>query len=439
MVKKTMLEDFAYKIKRLKKSNVLEKPALAIIIHLSFSIAVYYLFFITGYFAAFPRESTILRFDARWYNEIVEDGYIYEPGVGNTLAFFPLFPIVWKFSNLSALSIAIANVLLFGFGFSFMLKGRNLGLAILLLILTFPSFIFFALPYSESVFFIFCAMTLVGYRKKNDRLILIGLFGASMTRSVSILFVPAIIVCEWLDEDTTIKQKLINGTSYLLSTVCGFLLASSLMAVQNGKWFYFFEIQKYWNRHWTIPRFPFTTFDADRVIGLDAIAFVIGLISLWLLLFIVFRRTLSNKINCQNHPASKKPFVFSACFLAGITVIDTFFSHYLNGTTNLWSLNRHVMPTAFAIEFLVFFYNDFRPTRTELIALLLSILFGLIATGVFYTYKFPALFFFVFFFSTILFFKYKPEWRYYYIACYLISGFLQLSFYKDFLNGLWIG
>lgn len=428
------------KLQALSISNLkLSKTDIAVSVHLLIIVVAYYLLYIFGDRHILPTDGNTVRYDAYWYFTLIDEGYIYEPGLGNGLAFFPLFPVVWYWSGLTALGISFFNYAVFAGTFIFLLKDEKLSYAIQLTLLAFPSFIFFALPYSESLFFLFSTFIILGYRRNNNRLLYIGLFGASLVRSVCMLFVPAIIIVYFVNSDKELskKQRLINCGYQLAATIGGFLAASLYMGVKSGKWFYFIEIQKYWQRHWIIPKFPLTTYSADRILGLDGVTFMLGLIAAclcckWMYLFIKQNGLLKTyKID--------RAVLFSALYLAGMTTLDTIFTRNLGNATSIWSLNRHAMCTPFAITFIIYLYRDFWPKAYELIALITLLAAGVFITGAYHFVNLRVLGFFVLFFLNFFIIKYKTVLTNYFVLYYLVSVFLQIKFYEDFIAAVWVG
>lgn len=420
---------------------LINKTGIVAICHLLFAIAAYCFLYKLGYKQDIPNSLNVLKYDAVWYNNIMEMGYIYQPGVGNELAFFPLFPLVWYVSLLTPIGISIFNCLVFLGAFIYLLKDEKLPVSVLLLLLSFPSFIFFGLPYSESLFFLFCVFIIRGYQKADNKLLYIGLAGASMARSVCMLFIPAIIICELFNTNfsESKKQCIINCIYKVLATTVGFLIASAYMAYASGKWFYFIDIQKYWFRHWIAPHFPLTTFYPDRVLGLDAITFMLGILALWICIKCAIYVVKKTKLTLGNSIYINQAVLFSALYLAGMTILDTGFTRYVGNATAIWSINRHVMCTPFVITFLVYLYRDFRPKRNELTGVVLILILGIYITGVYQYLVLPVVGFFVLFFVTLFGLKYYPVSNKFFIFYYLIAMLLQIKFYEEFLTGLWLG
>ncbi|WP_214073571.1 hypothetical protein [Mucilaginibacter sp. dw_454] len=386
-----------------------------------------------------PSQSNLLHYDAYWYFSIKEFGYYYQPNAGNNAAFFPLFPLVWSYFDFSNLGISLFNLAVFGCSFVVLLKVEKLKAGFLLMLLSFPSFIFFALPYSESLFFLFCTILIIGYRKKSNLLICIGLFGASLVRSVCMIFLPAIIICELLTA-TFERNSIIKAVCKLLASTAGFLLASWYLKCATGKWFYFIEIQKYWNRHWLVPTFPLTTISPARVLGVDAVTLLLGCIAIYICIkaaVIRIRRKVSESAT-ENRDLDPS-VLMSALYMSGMSILDVVFSYKSNGGTNIWSLNRHVMCTPFALIFLVYLFKHFNPLPLERLGLALLIVLGVFFTGAFEYPNLRVLGFLVMFFSTLIALKHHKAALGFFVIYYLLAIFLQTAFYAEFLNKLWLG
>ncbi|MFD2872770.1 hypothetical protein ACFS5N_09840 [Mucilaginibacter ximonensis] len=411
-----------------------------IIFHVAIVLTVYgflHVFYQSKYVA--PTPNNLIRCDAYWYYTIKEFGYLYTQDSASNLAFFPLFPLVWRLTGLDILLISVFNLIIFCFSLAFLLKEQKLHHNIILLLLSFPSFIFFAVPYSESLFFLFCTLIVTGYKKDSIWLLCIGLFGAALTRSVCVIFVPAIILCELLNYGSkkTLRLRFLQTVYKLWASLGGLFLAGVYMARNDGKWFYFIELQKYWRRHWIIPQFPLTTIAANRVLGLDGIAFTCGVLAI----FFIVRWVLA-------HITKKKPLLlsavnqsvlFSALYIAGVTILDTSFSFNLGKSTSIWSINRHVMCTPFTLIFVIYLYQGFSPKLKEGVILILLTLFGFFFTGVYQHFNLNVLCFYSLFFLVFYLLKYYPFLNNYFVLYYSLAVFMQASFYSDFLNSAWIG
>src|SRR5579872_300456 len=100
------------------------------------------------FYPSILNQESFLHWDAEHYYWIKNNGY-----EGFRVAFFPLFPMLWKVTSLSIYGVVLFNALLFLLSFYFLARLFSLPPLHILLYLSIPSFFFFYLPYSESVFF----------------------------------------------------------------------------------------------------------------------------------------------------------------------------------------------------------------------------------------------------------------------------------------------
>src|ERR1043165_8733911 len=109
-----------------------------------------------------PASSRIESCDAGWYHSIWKDGYQYYPTVANNTAFFPFFPYVWRWLGVGPVGISIINGLLFVLGVGFLFTFLSSTWRTKAFYLTVSLLVFYMVPFSESMFYIFGAMMLLG-------------------------------------------------------------------------------------------------------------------------------------------------------------------------------------------------------------------------------------------------------------------------------------
>jgi hypothetical protein len=424
------------------KLSIKKKTALIMLIH---SIVMILAYFTIRYFNPsypIPGDHNLIQFDTYFYDSIRTTGYEYVPGIGNNLAFFPLFPLFWKLTTLSPSMMSLLNYLIFFGSFIHLLSTEKLNLSTLLLLISLPSFIFFVVPYSESLFFLFCTFIVVGYKKKSDYMLYLGFFGASMVRSVCLVFIPAIILCELISSNRTetIVERIISTCYKLVATVAGLLVAMIYVATKTDTWFYFIEIQKYWHRQWLMIKLPLTTIGAERVQGLDGITFILGTIAIGYIIWRFFKSAFNYlKKTYALDPLVDQSIIFSALYIAGMTLLDTFFTTYYKEQTNIWSINRHILATPFAVTFLIFLARDFSPSKNVRTLIAIFLIGSIYFTGVFQFPNVQVLLLFLGFISTFLALKYIPASKRYFILYYILAVYLQATFFKDFITGGWVG
>ena len=429
-------------VKSWRNSLFMDTKRLALLItgHFAILLITYLIFLKLGIFTAVPDTTNVISEDAGWYHGIKVYGYQFIEASRCNLAFFPMFPYLWRYSHLSGLGISIANLLLYAASVGILFHRTKTSWIYLLAILGIPSLIFMFLPYSESLFFFFGTLIITGYRRSKNKLILIGFLGACLTRSVSLMFIPALIITElifWLNtgapKNTIIKRILL----YCGMCVTGTAIVVLMEWAQTHKWFYYLSVQKYWNRTLQWPSFPMTTLSEKIVLGIDGASVIIGLIAGWFVLrWIMGALGFTQKKADQNNQADRGVY-FSALCLAATAVVDIFFTYQVNGQTNIWSINRHILCTPFALYFLSWFNTTYLTSKLDLFFIALCVVLGSYFTGVFY---FPnQMYFYFIFFIGFFASRYFPKLRFSLVILYALNLFLQLIYYHAFLNQRWIG
>lgn len=267
-----------------------------IICHFCLFFVAFYLLYLCNIIHAMPGEGNISQWDAGWYASIVQSGYTFVEGKACNLAFFPLFPLVWKATGLSVYGVSILNLVLLMISSGLLVYAFKLSRRETLLLLSMPSMFFCFVPYSESVFFLSASILLVGLHKEKLWLTLLGVFLASTARSASLIFLPILIFLAILFYASS-KQKVREFFLVGLGSLVGSLAVFLLQFAQTGKFVEVFKVQTYWNRVLQWPEFPITTWDRFRLVWLDGLAFLAGVFAVVLCcvwLWKRYRKTLGN-------------------------------------------------------------------------------------------------------------------------------------------------
>lgn len=303
------------------------------------------------------KESNFLNWDAEHYFLIKEIGY-----EGIRIAFFPLFPFLWKLLQLSIYGGAIMNGLIFLISFFGLSRLLKLSAPEILLFISIPSFIFFYLPYSESVFFACSFLIIYGLQKNNLKLILAGLFLASLARPAFTVFFPALVIVEFLQNKW--KVALRNLSLYFITIILGLLCVGYIQYLDTGEWFKFFSVQKHWGNFLQIPQLPLSSWSGNFIIRLDGAAFLIGIMSgLFLTAYLI-------KLKSLRHLQIPAEVIFSLAYLGGITL-----SVLLFRGGSLFSLNRFVFTTPFVIVVMSYWLDHSKYIKLrQLFFILLSII-----------------------------------------------------------------
>jgi len=387
-----------------------------------------------------PNEKNIVSWDAVWYNQIRESGYTYLPFQVSNMAFFPLFSIFWKLTQFSAIQISFFNAVLFMISFSLSIGKEKYKTIYLLVLVSLPSFIFFYLPYTESLFFFFGTLIVIGYRNNSFSLLILGIFGCCLTRAVSTVFLPILILTELFCWDSS-KDKFFDVLKKLfvycsVTLLCIFIVVL-MQFIQTGKWFYYIEAVKYYNRHLIPISLPFSTYSAKMILGIDGIAWTLGMISMYYCVKwgMEFTRNLLSKN--ESKFILNKSACFSALFLSSVVVLDTFFTNYVEGMTNIWSINRHLLCTPFAICFINWFHSQCKMKKYDFYCIFIILILGLFITGTF-KYQHHILLYSLFSISLILS-KFINKASSMLFPMYALNLFLFALFYYQFLSVKWVG
>ena len=373
------------------------------------------------------KEKNFLNFDAANYQLIMKNGY---SGHQFICAFFPFFPLIWKLTGLTTFGIILLNVLIFLSSLFILSKYLKSGHKEILIFLTLPSIIFIFLPFSESVFFFSSVMILIGLRK-NNLFAVVGFFLATLSRPAFTVLIPALLITEILTSKIN-KQFIYRICLYLLAICVGILIVGLIQYSSSGRWFEFFEAQKLWNNHLQIPILPLTTWGGDNIVRLDATAFLIGVVCAIILLKMFF--TFYKKRILY----TEKEFIFSACYVAGISLLVLAFRG-----GSLFSLNRFVFCTPFFFVLLNKLLNiKFHFTTRNYILSLISLQIFWLLFGSYVHIQVILIFLAISIYILLYPFLINRNNLIKIISFYLIillNIFLQLYFYIHSLQGGWVG
>jgi len=415
-----------------------KKILLAASFHLIFAAILYLMLYQFNIITTFPTESNVLNWDAEWFNSIRLGGYEFKAKEICNLAFFPLFPYFWKWTWLNGIGISILNYVIFMFAIAYLLKHKELHYLFLLCVFSTASFIFFALPYSESLFFLFSTLILRGYQENKRLNLIAGFFLASLVRSVAMIFVPAILICTLFSIKLNFNKRVLFTMFYsIMASLSGLFISAFVQYWQTHTWFYFLTVQKMWGREWMSPSFPLTSTYPERTLGLDGVAFVVGIAAIYFCFKYAFFFSKALIRRRQIDFVIEPMVFFSMIFLAGTTLLDTCFTFKIGFSSNIWSINRHILCSPFYIAFLIWLYKNYQPSKLEKIFFSSLIFSGIYLTGV-YQYPNLTLYYLLFFFAFYLF-KYWPSYSTYLVLFFFFSTLLQLLCYQDFFRHLWIG
>jgi hypothetical protein len=274
-------------------------------------------------------EENFLNWDAMHYNTIRQNGY--STGM---VAFFPLFPFMWKWTFLGPGGISVLNGLIYISSFAWLATIFQIDSRKLLLIASVPGIIFMFLPFSEAVFFLASTILLAGLKRNNFAMAAAGIVLSGLARPVATIFIPAILAWHFLSTDGSGKA-LVKTLSLTAICIASLAIVFTAQYFQTGDWLAFLRVQKEWGNYLRLPVFPLTSWAGGFILRLDALALFFGISAFFALIFFLIKK---QKYRISTDGA----LIFSLCYLAflSITILLT-----RGGVLN--SLNRYLFCSAF--------------------------------------------------------------------------------------------
>jgi Gpi18-like mannosyltransferase len=197
------------------------------------------------------------RWDAVHYLDIATQGY-----QGTDMAFFPLFPLLIRIVGSLAGNHLIAGLLIsnasFFFGLLYLYKllereyDRAVARRAIFYVSIFPTAVYFAAVYTESLFFMLTVASF--YYMRERRWWIAGILGffAALTRVEGVLLIVPFFI-EWWSQDRT------QGARAIYDLAAGAMIPLGLAAYMAYLWvlradpLYFSHVQIHWNRHLAPP------------------------------------------------------------------------------------------------------------------------------------------------------------------------------------------
>jgi len=157
------------------------------------------------------------RWDSMWYLSIVEKGYSYLPNVQSNVAFFPVYPLLWKlfemlFGGRFLGGLVVSNLFAFGFvlvfyKLAFLMLGDKKSKRALLALLLFPTSVFLVAAYTESVFLFFLSLSALFTYKEEYKKAALAAMVLSACRVTGILWWPTLLIIWYLKNKKIIFNK----------------------------------------------------------------------------------------------------------------------------------------------------------------------------------------------------------------------------------------
>lgn len=266
-------------------------------------------------------------FDTAHYHAIAASGY----AVPTDAAFFPAFPYIWRWLAFPAWAMGLVNLLIWLVGLGFISMAYHVQRRAIVMAALVPQVLFFAIPYSESLFFLAGVCIVAGLARQQRGLIYAGIFFAALVRPTAAVLIPALFIARLLSGvkwRQSVKISLIEAFVGL----AGVCTVFGIQYLDTGNWGSFFAAQATWGNQLGWPRLPFQSWGGDLITLIDAMALFVGLLAgrtLW--------RTRRGGI-AQLHVVER--FGLAGLFITALLVLFT-------RGGDLFSLNRFIFATIF--------------------------------------------------------------------------------------------
>lgn len=329
-----------------------------------------------GIFTAIPNSENLVRWDALWYKSVITKGYQYVDLKSCNAGFFPLFPMLWQAIGIeSGLSVSLVNCLIYITGLWFLIKTFRPSFYETLLLVSLPSMLFFYLPYTEALFFLFSSFMLIGLKKQHNYMLATAIFLASLTRPSFLFFIPAFGALYIVDYKKDIKWALAKKYLflYILPSILALVIIVIAQKIATDTWFAYFKAQSNaWSRKFRFPRLPFGSLEDKSFYWMEVISFWIG----------TFITIMAGFISYQYYKAKEsvkrysRVYLFSICYLVMSFLSIVFFNPTWEiGRTLLHGINRYMFANPF---FFIFVWKSSQYFKFKKIHFVYLFLFSLV-------------------------------------------------------------
>lgn len=391
---------------------IMRYPLGLLLLHLLFSSVLFLVIVHYVYDGIQMRDLSLSVWDAGWYESIATRGYTHSPGEQSSVAFFSLFPLLWKLLGVDRLQIALVNLLLYAAGVLLLAEKWRVRPAEFLLLVATPSLFFCYVPYSEALFFLLSVLFLVGLKDHRLSLALPALLLAGMVRSVAFVFIPIFLFMTFLqnrEEPRSTNRTLSRFLLFSLVSLASLALTFAVHKMYTGHWFDLFEAQKTWGRVFSWPHLPLrinSITSGFELFWLDGSAYLMGLMSgLFCLLWLIQKRR-------GNDVIKDDAALFSFAYLSMIFLVTLLYSPVDAHGTKIYSLSRLFFGGPYYMLFILYFLRR-RPTLQLFFVQIIVFILGVFSFAYTYTESFFDL-------ATMV----VPMFVYF---CYTISGFNRLQ------------
>ena len=220
--------------------------------------------------------SNIYRWDAKLYRSVSDSMYVNSDFYfKERLAFYPLFPMLWKISRIDSPLIFVVNYALFVLSLVLLLRllvnDSKDNVFIYLVALLLPSAMIYYLPYAESLFLLTLVLSIVGLFKQKYWLFFLGALAFSMTRPAAQIYLFVIIAVDirYLFIHKKVSFFLKEVSLKISPFILGILLVTFIQYSYCGSWTAYFDALTFWPTEsgffntitdWSVEGFGMTVF-----------------------------------------------------------------------------------------------------------------------------------------------------------------------------------
>lgn len=272
-------------------------------------------------------------------------------------AFFPLFPFLWRLLDVSPIAMGLLNLALFALSFAALAWEFRWPWRVQLLLLSVPSLMFMAVPFSEAVFFASGTLLLLGLRRQLPWLYCLGLLLSCTSRAAAFVLLPAVVATFVLAHPPRWRQWGVVLAA-AGATMLGLVISMLVHRAYTGQWFAVFAAQRFWDNHLQWPTLPLHNWGGLFPTRFEAPSFLVGLACVAVLALLAWRH------RRQALPVAAQPAIFALAYLGGVTLITL----ATRGGV-LVSLSRYVYATPYFLLLLASFVSRVRLSSRQLLAL----------------------------------------------------------------------
>jgi hypothetical protein len=216
------------------------------------------------------------RWDAKLYKTVNDSMYVdADYAFKERLAFYPLFPIVWKILMIDSPVIFIFNYAIFVLSLillvNMFIKDTRDNLFIYVIALILPSAMIYYLPYAESLFLLTLVLSVSGLFKQKYWLFCVGACAFSMTRPAAQIYLFVLIAADirYLFIHRNVNYFLKEIALKTAPFILGILLVILIQYSYSGSWTAYFDALTFWPAEsglfntiidWSIEGFGMTVF-----------------------------------------------------------------------------------------------------------------------------------------------------------------------------------